>query len=65
MGIDGSFQDKRMVADGFAGNYLSLSIALGVDECRVGMSLGTQTFHINLSRLQLRLEGVAFTLDQQ
>ena len=66
MCIDGARQFERM----FVGLTLriddvGMGTALGIDERGVGLALHTQTLHINLGRLQLRLERVALTLGQQ
>ena len=54
-----------MIADRLCLNNLCLSMALCIDERRVGMPLSAKAFHIDLRCLQLWLEGEAFPLNEQ
>ena len=57
MGVDGTSEFERMlILSGLRINNQSMSVALGIDECAVGVTLRTQTLDINLSLLQLGLE---------
>ena len=57
---------EGMFAHDFLGvDNLGMGIALGIDECRVGMSLGAQAFHVYLGYLHLGLQREALALSQQ
>ena len=66
MGVDGTLEQERMFVLGrLAGDNLCVSLALGIDERGIGLTLGAQTFDINLSHLQLWLEREAVALDEE